>query len=83
MTFSRTSVMECLKSPLRPSTRQRAGPLVVLLPSEKIVTRRDPKSLLGDRTEDLDNLPGLIGQERAVEVASGFGMSAELAKPMI
>jgi hypothetical protein len=83
MTFSRTSVMECLKSPLHPSTRQRAGPLVVLLPSEKIVTCRDSKSLPGDRTEDLENLPGLIGQERAVEVASGIGISAELAKRMI
>lgn len=48
-----------------------------LLP-EQLFTFCDPALLPGDSTDDLDDLPGLIGQERAIEaVAFGIGVKRQ------
>jgi lon-related putative ATP-dependent protease len=45
-----------------------------LLP-DQLFTRCDPNTLPGDSTDDLEDLPGLIGQERAIDaVAFGIGL---------
>ena len=45
------------------------------LSSEQLFTRCDPNTLPGDSTADLEDLPGLIGQERAIDaVAFGIGL---------
>jgi len=51
---------------------------VTLLSPEQLFTRCDPNSLPGDSTDDLEDLPGLIGQERAIEaVAFGIGLKRQ------
>ncbi|MEZ5829663.1 MAG: ATP-binding protein [Dongiaceae bacterium] len=53
-------------------------PIVTLLSPEQLFARCDPNSLPGDSTDDLENLPGLIGQERAIEaVAFGIGLKRQ------
>jgi len=48
---------------------------VTQLSPQQLFTRCDPDTLPGDSTDDLENLPGLIGQERAIEaVAFGIGL---------
>ena len=48
------------------------------LPPEQLFNRCDPATLPGDSTEDLEDLPGLIGQERAIEaVAFGVGVKRQ------
>ncbi len=45
------------------------------LSPEQLFNRCDPATLPGDSTDDLEDLPGLIGQERAIEaVAFGVGV---------
>lgn len=45
------------------------------LSPEQLFTRCDPNTLPGDSTADLEDLPGLIGQERAIDaVAFGIGL---------
>lgn len=57
--------------------QNRAGATLVLLP-EQLFTRCDPDTLPGDSTDDLEDLPGLIGQERAIEaVAFGIGLKRQ------
>jgi hypothetical protein len=40
------------------------------LSPEQLYTRCDSDSLPGDSTEEIENLPGLIGQERAIEAVA-------------
>ncbi len=48
------------------------------LPPEQLFNRCDPATLPGDSTDDLEDLPGLIGQERAIEaVAFGVGVKRQ------
>jgi lon-related putative ATP-dependent protease len=48
---------------------------VPALPPEQLFNRCDPATLPGDSTDDLEDLPGLLGQERAIEaVAFGVGI---------
>lgn len=48
------------------------------LSPEQLFSRCDPDSLPGDSTEDMEDLPGLIGQERAIEaVAFGVGLKRQ------
>lgn len=48
---------------------------MTLLSAEQLFNRCDPARLPGDSTDDLEDLPGLIGQERAIEaVAFGVGV---------
>jgi len=51
---------------------------VPALPPEQLFNRCDPATLPGDSTDDLEDLPGLIGQERAIEaVAFGVGVKRQ------
>ncbi|HWA48247.1 MAG TPA: ATP-binding protein [Dongiaceae bacterium] len=51
---------------------------MTLLSPEQLFNRCDPASLPGDTTDDLEDLPGLIGQERAIEaVAFGIGIKRQ------
>jgi lon-related putative ATP-dependent protease len=51
---------------------------VTLLSPEQLFNRCDPAGLPGDSTDDLEDLPGLIGQERAIEaVAFGIGIKRQ------
>lgn len=48
------------------------------LSPEQLFNRCDPASLPGDSSDDLEDLPGLIGQERAIEaVAFGVGVKRQ------
>lgn len=49
--------------------------MVTTLSFEQLFTRCDPDTLPGDSTDDLEDLPGLIGQERALDaVTFGIGL---------
>lgn len=51
---------------------------MTLLSPEQLFNRCDPAGLPGDSTDDLEDLPGLIGQERAIEaVAFGIGIKRQ------
>jgi lon-related putative ATP-dependent protease len=51
---------------------------VTALSPEQLFNRCDPASLPGDSSDDLEDLPGLIGQERAIEaVAFGVGVKRQ------
>ena len=51
---------------------------MTLLSTDQLFNRCDPASLPGDTTDDLEDLPGLIGQERAIEaVAFGIGIKRQ------
>jgi hypothetical protein len=55
--------------------QNRADALAKTLSPEQLFTRCDPDMLPGDSTADLEDLPGLIGQERAIDaVAFGIGL---------
>ena len=48
------------------------------LSPEQLFTHCDPDMLPGDSTDDLEDLPGLIGQERAIDaVAFGIGLKRQ------
>lgn len=48
------------------------------LSPEQLFSRCDPDTLPGDSTDELEDLPGLIGQERAIDaVAFGIGLKRQ------